>query len=142
MISEGRRLYSEVAIVKTLKELDQEKVERGKVYIKPLYSSKNIEMSMLYLSPGAKVREHKHTVDSEIYEEVDGKYSEVCNKGESHSLENSSTHRWLVILSVKRRWCMMSGLSLSLASFLCEKYVNSNKIILTFNTNRYKLLAV
>lgn len=44
MISEGRRLYSEVAIVKTLKELDQEKVERGKVYIKPLYSSKNIEM--------------------------------------------------------------------------------------------------
>lgn len=104
MISEGRRSATEVAsLIENLESLDPKKVERGMVYVRNLFSGKNVSMSLLYLSPSAKIEKHMHNEESEIYEEVDGNCIEVCNKGESHSLENSSTDKWLVIFSVKRK---------------------------------------
>ena len=53
--------------------------------------------------PEAKIKEHSNDEYSENYEEVDGNCIEICNKGESHFLENSSTDKWLVIFVVKRK---------------------------------------
>lgn len=104
MISEGRRSATEVAgLIEKLESFDPQKVERGTVYVRDLFSSKNVSMSLLYLSPSAKIKRHTHNAESETYEEVDGDCVEVCNKGESHYLENSSTDKWLVIFSVKRK---------------------------------------
>ena len=98
MISEGRRSATEVAgLIEKLESFDPKKVERGTVYVRDL------SMSLLYLSPSAKIKRHTHNAESETYEEVDGDCVEVCNKGESHYLENSSTDKWLVIFSVKRK---------------------------------------
>lgn len=104
MISEGRRSATEVAgLIEELEKFDPKKVERGTVYVHGLFSSKNVSMSLLYLSPGAKIKEHSNDEYSENYEEVDGNCIEICNKGESHFLENSSTDKWLVIFVVKRK---------------------------------------
>ena len=69
MISEGRRSATEVAgLIGELENFDPKKVERGTVYVRGLFSSKNVSMSLLYLSPRAKIKEHSNDEYSENYE--------------------------------------------------------------------------
>ena len=47
MISEGRRSATEVAgLIGELENFDPKKVERGTVYVRGLFSSKNVSMSL------------------------------------------------------------------------------------------------
>ncbi|MBQ3409085.1 MAG: hypothetical protein IJH12_07790 [Clostridia bacterium] len=62
-------------------------------------------VSILYLSPKAGVKKHRHTNDSEIYIFWDLKNQrlqyEICKKGNTHELKNISEKRWAVVLSIK-----------------------------------------
>ena len=62
-------------------------------------------VSILFLGPSAKIREHKHLQDSEFYIAWSIRKQflkvEMCDIGESHELENTSKKNWLWVLSVK-----------------------------------------
>ncbi|MDO4975322.1 MAG: hypothetical protein Q4E61_03280 [Alphaproteobacteria bacterium] len=79
-------------------------VERGEIKKFPIYKnteSKEItEIALLELSPGAKIKLHKHNSDSEIYFILGSKRYECCPIGGEHSLENT-TGEVMQVLSVK-----------------------------------------
>ena len=65
--------------------------------------SKGQEIPAEIITWAQQMQKFDQIPDDVTYEEVDGDCVEVCNKGESHYLENSSTDKWLVIFSVKRK---------------------------------------
>jgi mannose-6-phosphate isomerase-like protein (cupin superfamily) len=79
-------------------------VERGEIKKFPIYKnaeSKEItEIALLELSPGAKIKLHRHNSDSEIYFILGSKRYECCHIGGEHSLENT-TGEVMQVLSVK-----------------------------------------
>ena len=81
--------------------LDESMLERGEVKKQRIYESANVEVSMLALSPGTKIKEHMHHEDSEWYIFVESEKIECCPKGMSHSLVNQSDTEYLFVLSIK-----------------------------------------
>ena len=56
----------------------------------------------LYISPGAKIKMHKHIDDWEEYFMANGTRL-VCQKGESHSFANPFMDRWYVLKAIKHK---------------------------------------
>lgn len=86
-------------------KLPAEKVENGEIYQRILFDEEGLTVSILYLGPKAKVAEHMHTTDMEIYvawHRARFRF-EICKKGNSHSLQNTANKEWLVVMSVKIR---------------------------------------
>lgn len=79
-------------------------IERGKIDRTVIYknerSTEITEISLLELSPGAKIKVHWHYNDSEIYYKIDSKEIEYCRVGEKHGLENK-TKEILRVISIK-----------------------------------------
>lgn len=63
--------------------LDPYLVERGTVKKCLLFQQGFFQVSILELSPGAKIKKHSHTVDNEKYILESGEVS-VCTKGYEH----------------------------------------------------------
>ena len=81
--------------------LDRKKKKKGEIFSETIYQDSTKTVSLLTLSPGAKIREHLHLYDSEIY--FDLKTGDVigeCKQFERHSLENPS-NQYLFVLSIK-----------------------------------------
>lgn len=84
-------------------------IEKGTVEICPLFQS-GVSVSILKLSPGAKIKKHRHTVDNEKYILIETAdlgaeirpqiMGEVCMAGGEHEIENTSDKDWYV-LSIK-----------------------------------------
>lgn len=81
--------------------LDDSMVEFGEVMKQKILETEKVEVSLLVLSPGAKIKEHKHTEDSEWYYFVESEKVEGCPQGMSHSLENPSKEQYLFVISMK-----------------------------------------
>ena len=81
--------------------LDEAMMERGEVKKQMVFESAKVEVSLLALSPGAKIKEHTHTEDSEWYIFLESEKIECCPKNMSHSLENQSDSGYLFVLSIK-----------------------------------------
>lgn len=81
--------------------LDEAMMERGEVKKQMVFESAKVEVSLLALSPGAKIKEHTHTEDSEWYIFLESEKIECCPKNISHSLENQSDSEYLFVLSIK-----------------------------------------
>lgn len=81
--------------------LAEEFVDKGEIITQQIFKSANCEVTLLALSPGARIKEHWHINDSEWYIFFEAKKIECCPKGESHSLENPSTTEYLFVLSIK-----------------------------------------
>lgn len=81
--------------------LPDEKVERGFVICDVREETETLTRGKLYLSPGAKIKEHTHTVDWEEYIMPDGTRL-VCPKGASHFLEGHA-ESVLVVEFIKHR---------------------------------------
>lgn len=95
------KIWEEENCYENIKLLDSSKVEKGEVFSETIYKDSVKTVSLLTLSPGAKVREHLHLYDSEIY--FDLKTGDVigeCKQFERHSLENPS-NQYLFVLSIK-----------------------------------------
>jgi len=88
-------------------ELSRDMVETGTILksneVNLIIPNTNIKglVSRLILSPGAKIKYHMHTKESEFYILYNqNKDVLFCPKGEGHSLENTSDET-LEVLSVK-----------------------------------------
>ena len=82
--------------------LDNSKVEKGEVFSETIYQDSVKTVSLLTLSPGAKIREHLHLYDSEIYFDLQaGKIIGQCVQFDRHSLKNPSHSQYLFVLSIK-----------------------------------------
>ena len=81
--------------------LEAGKVEKGTILVQPMYESAGKKVSMLTFFPGAKIKEHIHTDDQEMYIVIDTLKGSVCKKTEAHSLENPSTSDYMFVLSIK-----------------------------------------
>lgn len=82
--------------------LEGSKVEKGEVFSETIYQDSVRTVSLLTLSPGAKIKEHLHLYDSEIYLGLHtGEKIGECRQFERHSLENPSTSQYLFVLSIK-----------------------------------------
>jgi mannose-6-phosphate isomerase-like protein (cupin superfamily) len=82
--------------------LPLELVENGSVQKTLIYKDATLEVALLVLSPGAKIKRHQHIDDEELYVIISTRECIWCRKGEWHSLTNESEHPMLV-LSVKVR---------------------------------------
>lgn len=82
------------------KRLDPRKVERGNIWIRTIGSNDVGSISLLFLSPKAKVGKHTHVSDSEVYG-IWGGENHMCPAGDSHSLENTSETHWGMVISTK-----------------------------------------
>lgn len=92
-------------------------IERGEIKKENILDLGKFSVAMLYLSPEAKIIEHPHNSDNEIYRlvlgsncvcSVNGKLQtlkcgekSICLKGERHSLENPSPISTIRVLSIK-----------------------------------------
>lgn len=81
--------------------IDESLIEEGIVLKAFIYEDNDCCVSMLMLSPQAKIKEHKHTVDSEVYYQFKTGELKMCDIGKSHSLENPDQNDWLPVLSIK-----------------------------------------
>ena len=91
--------------VKQPEPLPENLIEREEVMKTLIYQSNGrgiTEIALLELSPGAKIKRHKHTDDNEIYFDIITKEVEVCEIGGEHELENF-TKDVLYVLSIKWR---------------------------------------
>ena len=93
---------------KKLVSLDSHMIEDSskKVFKQTVFSEKGRgSVAILFLQPGAKVKKHKHTSDSEIYIAWNSKKKflkvEMCNQNEEHELENVSKKRWSWVIAIK-----------------------------------------
>ncbi|MBR2587941.1 MAG: hypothetical protein IKD77_01910 [Bacilli bacterium] len=93
-----------MSIIMNYERIPNNLVERGEIKKFPIYknadSNEITEIALLELSPGAKIKLHKHSNDSEIYFILDSKRYECCSIGEAHELENT-TGEIMKVLSVK-----------------------------------------
>lgn len=80
--------------------IDESLIEQGNILKAFIYEDEETYVSMLLLSPGAKIKEHKHTVDAEDYFIFKTREHRMCEVGESHSLENPYSD-WMPVLSIK-----------------------------------------
>lgn len=80
--------------------IDESLIEAGVILKAFIYEDDECYVSILMLSPGARIKEHKHTIDSEAYFIVKTQELKVCEIGESHSLENPYSE-WMPVLSIK-----------------------------------------
>ncbi len=83
--------------------IDESLIEEGIVLKAFIYEDNDCSVSMLMLSPQAKIKEHKHTVDSEVYYQFKTGEFKMCDIGKSHSLENPDQNDWLPVLSIKHK---------------------------------------
>ena len=81
--------------------LEADKVEKGIVLVQPMYESAEKKVSVLTLFPGAKIKEHLHKDDKEMYIIIESLKGSLCKRGEAHSLENPSTSEYMFVLSIK-----------------------------------------
>lgn len=81
--------------------IDESLIKEGFILKSFIYEDDDCSVSMLMLSPGAKIKEHKHTVDAETYYLFKTGELRVCEVGESHSLENPDMEDWMPVLSIK-----------------------------------------
>ena len=79
--------------------LDSYYVERGSVKKCLLFQQGFFSVAILELSPGAKIRKHRHNVDNEKYVFENGE-SSTCTKGYEHELENT-TDKTIRVYSIK-----------------------------------------
>lgn len=80
--------------------IDESLIETGCIFKAFIYEDEECSVSMLLLSPGARIKKHKHNVDSEVYYIFKDRKFETCKVGESHSLENPYSD-WMPVLSIK-----------------------------------------
>ena len=80
------------------KAISLELTERGEIEKYSLIKFRGIEVSLLVLSPGAKIKRHPHEKRQvEIYFVINTKEKSICNVGKVHDLENNSTENMLVV---------------------------------------------
>lgn len=104
MVSRGMRSIQEFLNEKCdLIPLESKKIESGEVYKKTIFKNSNTEISFLWVGPRARIKEHKHLEDSELYRDVDDGFVEICNKGKTHKVYNIDDNNWLLILSIKSK---------------------------------------
>ncbi len=106
---EPNKLNEISGILKILNRMDkvttinESLIEAGCILKAFIYEDDDCCVSMLMLSPQAKIKEHKHTVDSEVYFLFKTGEYRKCEVGESHSLENPDKEDWMPVLSIKYR---------------------------------------
>lgn len=76
------------------------------IYKEEIYSKRwRGSVEILYVSPRARVKKHKHENETELYLCWDNSEKcfkhEICTAGNYHSLRNTSDKNWAVVLSVK-----------------------------------------
>lgn len=76
-------------------------IERGEILKSFVYQDSQTEISLLMLSPRAKIRRHKHEGEKEGYYNIQTREIMQCQDGEEHELENTSDTTWMSVLSVK-----------------------------------------
>ena len=79
--------------------LDSTRVERGTVQQSLLFQQGYFSVTILKLSPGAKIKKHTHHSNNEKYVFDTGEV-DVCIKGGEHELENL-TDKEMMVLSIK-----------------------------------------
>ncbi len=94
--------------LKKLKPLDCSMLvdEKKSILKQTIWSKEGTgSVSILFLEPGAEVKQHTHTQDVELYIfwDWDKEFLVVksCKQGQSHSLRNKSKKRWAWVLSIK-----------------------------------------
>ena len=95
-----RDIINMLSKVDKMTEIDESLIETGIVLKSFIYEDDECTVSMLMLSPGAKIKEHKHVRDSEVYYIFKEKKLKECENGESHSLANPYTD-WMPVISIK-----------------------------------------
>lgn len=95
-----RQILDMLSRVDKMTEIDESLISEGFVLKSFIYEDDECVVSLLMLSPGAKIKEHKHEQDSEVYYVFKEKKVLSCEKGESHSLENQYLD-WMPVLSIK-----------------------------------------
>ena len=100
MKPEIRSILDMLSKVDKMTQIDESLIEEGNILKSFIYKDEDCIVSLLMLSPGAKIKEHKHVIDSEVYYMVKQNKLEHCKLGETHSLENT-TADWLPVISVK-----------------------------------------
>ena len=83
------------------KTLPPELTERGKISKFEIITGNNFEVSLLVLSPMAKIKMHQHPDDIEYYFNLTEKTLSICEKGGSHELANNSETEELMVISIK-----------------------------------------
>jgi quercetin dioxygenase-like cupin family protein len=81
--------------------IDESLIEEGFILKSSIYEDDECIVSMLILSPGAKIKEHEHLADTEVYYLVRTGEIRKCEIGESHSLENPDKEDWMPVISIK-----------------------------------------
>lgn len=98
--NEIRDILNMLSKVDKMTQIDESLIEAGIILKSFIYEDEECTVSLLMLSPGARIKEHKHVFDSETYFIFKDKKMCVCESGETHSLENPYTD-WMPVLSVK-----------------------------------------
>ena len=81
-------------------DLPAEYVSGGKVTKRLVYKSSDTEVAILELAPGAEIKLHEHTEDSELYFIIGTGLVDLCPIGASHRFENATPDK-VLLLSVK-----------------------------------------
>ena len=98
--NEIRDIINMLSRVDKMTTIDESLIEAGVVLKSFIYEDEECTVSLLMLSPGARIKEHKHVFDSETYYIFKDKKLCPCECGETHSLENPYTD-WRPVLSVR-----------------------------------------
>lgn len=102
MKPEIRSILNMLSKVDKMTQIDESLIEEGIILKSFIYEDEDCTLSLLMLSPGAKIKEHEHTSDSEIYYLFKQNKLEQCACGGTHSLQNPYTD-WLPVLSIKSK---------------------------------------
>lgn len=98
--NEIRDLIDMLSRVDKMTQIDESLIDEGIILKSFIYEDDKCLVSLLMLSPGARIKEHKHVLDSEVYYIFKEKKLKECKKGESHSLENPYSE-WMPVISIK-----------------------------------------
>lgn len=80
------------------KPISPEMTERGEIERYALIKFRGIEVSLLELFPGAKIKRHPHEKRQvEIYFVINTKEKSICNVEKKHDLENNFNENMLVV---------------------------------------------
>lgn len=88
---------------KESKHLESSKVESGQVFVDYIYEDDKKQVALLTLSPGAKIKEHLHLFDSEIYINIKTGEKHECPQYERHSYKNKSENEYCFLISIKTK---------------------------------------
>lgn len=99
---EGKRSFHDLKdLICGAERLNRKLAETGDIFKKAIFEDEKNYIAIIFVGPKSRIRLHKHTVDNEVYTDLDTQISEKCEIGNCHYLENESDTKWLVVLAHK-----------------------------------------